>query len=145
MGANKSDKTKRIKLYLIITVLLSVGVVCAESIPNHSMKNGGEYSLWLTISVFPIVFALYGIFSGVMLGKQHRALFFVIYPFWLLVLFFLQRFLYVKMGSQDSLISAFSGMILYSVCIFAGYTFYVIVSKIILLLFYRESKNKEVI
>lgn len=120
----------RSTVYLAVTVLMLLAVGYLDSIPNHRFGYG-DYSLWLSVSVFPLVFFLYGILSGVILNRFKSVLYFTVTPIGTFAVFALTRLLADRLGLWISLRSALLGALLYFALSFVGFGLYHLLKYVI--------------
>lgn len=131
----KDNKKYLLFIYLVATIIVFMSITFFGIIPNHSLKSGGEYSMWVTLKLFPVVFFFHGAFSRVMLRRKAWIFYFVFAPLLLFIYFYVQRLFYFGLSYNESLISALIGVILYFPCICIGFVIMSLCFKIMRFIF----------
>ncbi len=122
-------KTKlRSVLFLIITALTLGAVFILDTIPNHRFGYG-DWSMWLTLTLFPILFLLHGILSGVILNEFRNILYYTVTPLGIFVVFASDRLISDQLGFWVSLRSALIGSVLYFTLSFLGFGLVIVFKK----------------
>ncbi len=114
-------QSRKTFVLLGLTLFFSVGILVIDSIPNHTLPNGGESALWATLRVMPALFSLYGALCAALHLVKHHILYCLSSVAFIFLLFFFQRMFFTDLSTLDSALSALSGVILYAPCLLIGY------------------------
>ena len=83
-----SNKSFRAIIFVFFTFTVVMSVLFLDSMPNHRMGYG-DYDAWLTFIIFPIIFLLHGVLSGIVLDTSQKRLYVFTTLLMLIVIFFL--------------------------------------------------------
>ena len=106
-------------LFVVITLIAVLAAGYLDSVPNHRFGYG-DYDLWLTITVFPLLFLVHGILAGVILNRFGSGWYFTLTPIAIFAVFAVNRFAIDQLSMGDGLKSAAAGVLMYFICSFAG-------------------------
>ena len=84
------NKSFRIATFVLFTFTVIMSVVFMESMPNHRVGDG-DYDMWLALTLFPIIFLLHGVLSGIILEPTQKRIYHITTPLMFIIAFVLCR------------------------------------------------------
>lgn len=139
MSHNKSFRTATFVLFTF-TVIMSV--VFMESMPNHRLGDG-DYDMWLALTLFPIIFLLHGVLSGIVLEPAQKRIYFITTPLMFIIAFALCRVAFDGMDVFESIKIGVIGGACYTIISFVGRSVYLLVMKLLHSTFDKHHKTAD--
>lgn len=134
-----TNKTIRTISFLLLTLTTAVSAVYLDSIPNHRVGYG-DYDMWLSIEIFPIVFIIHGTLSGIILESPCKCIFSLATLSGFVVSFIFNRIAIDNMDIGKGIISGLILGVVYTVISLIGLIIGKTVKKILVLLLQKISE-----
>ena len=83
-----SNRAFRAITFVLFTFTVAMSVLFMDSMPNHRVGDG-DYDMWLIFVLFPVIFLLHGVLSGIVLEPSQNRLYFTTTLLMLFLTFFL--------------------------------------------------------
>lgn len=135
------SKAFRTVMFVLFTVIVILGVVFLDSIPNHRY-NDGDYDMWLAITMFPIIFFTHGVVSGLILQVSQKRVYIIATLFMVTISFFLNRLIVDGMNVKDSLLTGSLCGVVYTIISVVGMLIYLGIERSVTLLLRMASRKK---
>lgn len=122
----KNKKTIRAIIFLALTFAVALTVGIMESVPNHRVGYQ-DYSWWTAFEVYPCLFFVHGILSGVVLTNSMKTLYFVSTPLMTSAAFIVNRLVTDGLSFFDGIARGLLGGMVYTIPSLIGVLLSVIV------------------
>ena len=124
----ENKKTIRAIIFLALTFAVALTVGIMESVPNHRVGYQ-DYSWWTAFEVYPLIFLVHGILSGVVLTKSMKWFYITSTPLMTSAAFFVNLLGTHELSFCDSLWRSLGGGLFYTIPSLVGLILCVIVRK----------------
>jgi len=129
----KNKTTIRAILFLALTFALALTVGIMESVPDHRVGYQ-DYSWWTILEVYPRLFLVHGVLSGVVLTNSMKSLYFVSTPLMTSAAFIVNRLVTDGLSFFEGIARGLLGGMIYTIPSLMGLFLCIIVRKTLVFL-----------
>ncbi len=137
-----SNRSFRAIIFVFFTFTVVMSVLFLDSMPNHRMGHG-DYDAWLTFTIFPIIFLLHGVLSGIVLETSQRHLYFFATLLMLIITFFLNGLAIDGTAIGRSTVCGLILGVCYTIVSFFGKFVYQLVLKLVHSVMLKQGKSAD--
>ena len=137
-----SNQAFRAITFVLFTFTVIMSVVFMDSMPNHRIGDG-DYDMWLAITLFPIIFLLHGVLSGIILEPTQKRIYLITTPLMFIIAFSLCRVAFDGIDIYESIKIGVLGGACYTIISFVGRFVCLVVIKFLHAVFDKHNKTAD--
>lgn len=137
-----SSRTFRSITFVLFTFTVAMTILFMDSMPNHRVGYG-DYDMWLIFVLFPVIFLLHGVLSGIVLESSQKRLYFATTLIMLILTFFLNGLAIDGIAIGRSFVCGLVFGVCYTVISIIGKLIYLVTLKLLHAVLLKHGKSED--